>query len=77
MITNDRAAYAFAALVVGYVIVDTIIKERHAAAKRLVTWRDSWLAPFLRTPGRREFLRETLIREEMTVKETSGKDAGD
>jgi molybdopterin biosynthesis enzyme len=76
MITNERAAYAFAALMVGYVIVETIIKERHATAERFTKWRNGWLAPFLRTPGRREFLRESLIREEMREKEPVN-DAGD
>lgn len=42
------------------------IEERHL---RFVQWRDSFLAPFINHPGRVEWLRDTLMREEMTIRD--------
>lgn len=55
----------FVTLIVGaifvYVGIEYLIERRRV----FMEWRDSFLAPFARHPGRREFLRESLMLEEM------------
>jgi hypothetical protein len=41
------------------------VKERR---QKWVAWYSSFTEPFNRNPGRREWLRETLTREELTVR---------
>lgn len=57
--------------VFAYVAVEYAIERRRSFA----AWRADFLAPFVKNPGRREFLRDALMTEEMTIR--NAKDSTD
>lgn len=64
--TTKRLTYIFVGMTFAYIGVEYLV-ERHNA---FIEWRASFLAPFAKHPGRREFLHDTLIREEFNVRNT-------
>lgn len=76
METSNRQVAFVVALTLGFVITEALIRQRRQAAARLAEWRQTFIEPFVRTPGRREWLRETLMREEQTIRTTAAADCG-
>lgn len=65
MRTSDRFVSFMVAATFAYLGVEYLIQKR----ERFAAWRAEFTAPFEKHPGRREFLRDLLTREEMTIKE--------
>lgn len=59
---------AFAVAATMAIAIIELARERQ---ERFAKWRSEFLAPFRLHPGRRAFLRDVLIREEMNVKDRS------
>lgn len=62
--STDRLTAVVVAAMFGYIVIEYVAARMEAFDE----WYKGFVAPFIRHPGRREFLRETLMREEMTVK---------
>lgn len=69
---ETRLVGVMVAATFGYVLMEYLIKR----ATDFNAWRSEFVAPFLRHPGRRDFLRETLMREEMTTRQVAVADDG-
>lgn len=67
---DTRLVGVIVAATFGYVLMEALIRR----AATFNAWRRDYLAPFLQHPGRREFLRDALIREEMTTRKTTSPD---
>jgi hypothetical protein len=61
MNSNSRFVTLMVDAIFVYVGIEYLIERRRA----FLAWRESFVAPFLRHPGRREFLRESLMLEEL------------
>lgn len=64
---ETRLVGVLVAATFGYVFIEYLVKR----AADFKAWRSEFIAPFLRHPGRRDFLRETLMREEMTTRKVA------
>lgn len=65
---EDTLIKVTVATIVGIAIVQMTVAEMQRRKQQFEAWRTSWLEPFRRHPGRRAFLRDVLVREEMRVK---------
>lgn len=66
---NSRFLSIVVGSLVSYALLEMTIayaRERHEQWQK---WYESFVAPFMKHPGRQEWLRETLMREEMVVRE--------
>lgn len=73
---SDRFLSVVVGALVSYALLETAIAYVRERREQFVAWRDKYVEPFLQHPGRREWLKETLEREEMTVKTRAIDDCG-
>ncbi len=72
---DDRFLSLVVGALVSYALFDTFIAYTTERRQRWAAWFNDFTAPFVKHPGRRAWLRETLMREEMSVKDHAN--AGD
>lgn len=68
MLRNDRFLSVVVGALVSYALLEATIAYAKERREQFLAWRDRFIEPFERNPGRREWLRETLVREEMREK---------
>lgn len=68
MLRNDRFLSVIVGALVSYAFLEAAIAYTKERREQFLAWRDQFTEPFARHPGRREWLRETLMREEMREK---------
>lgn len=64
---NDRFVYIIVGALVSYAMLETAISYAKERREQWAAWFNAFSEPFIKHPGRREFLRESLIKEEMTI----------
>ena len=65
---SDRFLSVMVGALVSYAFLEAAIAYTRERREQFLSWREKFVEPFVRHPGRREWLRETLMREEMTEK---------
>lgn len=75
-IRGDRFLSVVVGALVSYAFLEATIAYVTERREQFNAWRDKFVEPFMRHPGRREWLRETLVREEMNVKTAVADDCG-
>lgn len=75
-IRSDRFLSVMVGALVSYAFLETFIAYARERREQFTAWRDKFVEPFVRHPGRREWLRDTLVREEMNVKAPVADDCG-
>ena len=65
---NDRFLSIVVGALVSYALLETVTAYAKERRDNWRNWYASFVEPFRKHPGRREWLRETLNREEMTVR---------
>lgn len=73
---SNRFLSVIVGALVSYAFLEAGIAYTRERRERFIAWRDKYVEPFIRHPGRREWLRETLMREEMTIKTAVIDDCG-
>lgn len=73
---SDRFLSVLVGAMVSYAFLEAAVAYVRERREQFEAWRDKFVEPFMRHPGRREWLRETLVREEMTVKAPVTDDCG-
>ncbi len=67
--TRDNRFVAFlVAATFAYVLMEATVRTLIEKRARFMEWRTAFVGQFERHPGRREWLRDTLRREEQTVR---------
>lgn len=66
---DDRFLSVVVGALVAYALFETVAAYATERRERWAAWFNDFTAPFIRHPGRREWMRETLLREEMNVKD--------
>lgn len=66
---DDRFLSIVVGALVSYALLEVAVAYARERRERWNEWYGSFVAPFRKHPGRREWLRETLQREEMIVKD--------
>lgn len=61
--TDNRLVYVIVAVMFTYIGIEYILERRAA----FLNWRSEFMAPFIKHPGRREFLHDVLVREEFNA----------
>lgn len=64
---DDRFIAVVVGGLVSYALIEGAIGYLRDRREKFVMWREKFVEPFLTHPGRREWLSETLTREEMNV----------
>ena len=57
---------AVVAMLVGAVASYMAVEYVGAKRREFLEWRVKWIASILKTPGKREYLRDQMMREEFT-----------
>ena len=65
---SDRFLAVVVGALVSYAFLEAGIAYVQERREQFAAWRDKFIEPFVTHPGRREWLRETLEREEMNVR---------
>lgn len=68
MLRDDRLATVIVGALISYALLETARAYAMERQERWRSWYASFVKPFMVNPGRREFLRESLLREEMTLR---------
>ncbi len=66
---NERFLQIVVGALVSYALLETAVAYTKERRERWEAWYASFVAPFRKHPGRLEYLRDALNREEMTVRQ--------